>query len=53
MNYLEILAYGSASNKRINQLKYGMGISKKKKNRILSPVKVEAPWFHLHEDDLP
>ena len=51
MNYLEMLAYGSASNKRINEYKFGR--AKRKKNRILEPVKVEAPWFHLHEDDLP
>ena len=51
MNYLEMLAYGSASNKRINEYKFGK--AKKTKSRILSPVKVEGPWFHLHEDDLP
>ena len=50
MNYLEMLAYGSASNNRINKLKYGIG---KKTTRLWQVPKVEGPFFVLTEDDLP
>jgi len=49
--YMAHLAKGLVSNKKLYEIEYGK--SKSMKIRSLQRVKLEAPLFQLHEDDLP
>ena len=52
MNYLQMIGYGTASNKAIEKITYGK--SKRSKNlRSFEPLRLGEPLFHLTVDDLP
>jgi len=50
-DYLTHMAVGLTSKKTIEEAKWGK--IKKNTYRILEPLKLEEPLFHIEEDDLP